>query len=76
MSNRTSVVSASSCAHKDVATARANASIDREWAHAIAHQECSGRRMISAEGLRPRGRDQQRTVVMLVDDPWGEARPW
>jgi hypothetical protein len=32
--------------------------------------------MISAEGLRPRGRDQQRTVVMLVDAILGEnARP-
>ena len=65
-------------AHKDVATARANASIDREWAYAIAYQGMlrAAKGMISAEGLRPRGRDQQRTVVMLVDKIFGdEARP-
>lgn len=65
-------------AHKDVATARANASIDREWAYAIAYQGMlrAAKGMISSEGLRPRGRDQQRTVVMLVDAILGEnARP-
>jgi hypothetical protein len=65
-------------AHKDVATARANASIDREWAYAIAYQGMlrAAKAMISAEGLRPRGRDQQRTVVMLVDKIVGdEVRP-
>lgn len=53
---------------KDLATARANASIDREWAYAIAYQGMlrAARGMISAEGLRPRGRDQQRTAVALV----------
>jgi hypothetical protein len=53
---------------KDLATARANVSIDREWAYAIAYQGMlrAARGMISAEGLRPRGRDQQRTVVMLA----------
>jgi uncharacterized protein (UPF0332 family) len=55
-------------ASKDLATARANASIDREWAYAIAYQGMlrAARAMIMAEGLRPRGRDQQRTVVELA----------
>ena len=53
---------------KDLVTARANASIDREWAYAIAYQGMlrAARAMIMAEGLRPRGRDQQRTVVQLA----------
>src|SRR5574341_1382335 len=53
---------------RDLSTARANASIDREWAYAIAYQGMlrAARAMIIAEGLRPRGRDQQRTVVQLA----------
>ncbi len=56
------------CSLKDLTTARANASIDREWAYAIAYQGMlrAARAMIMAEGLRPRGRDQQRTVVQLA----------
>jgi hypothetical protein len=59
---------------KDLATARANASIDREWAYAIAYQGMlrAAKGMISAEGLRPRGRDQQRTVVALAGAVLGE----
>jgi len=55
-------------AMKDITTARANASIDREWAYAIAYQGMlrAARAMITAEGLRPRGRDQSRTVVLLA----------
>jgi uncharacterized protein (UPF0332 family) len=55
-------------ASKDLATSRANASIDREWAYAIAYQGMlrAARAMIMAEGLRPRGREQQRTVVELA----------
>jgi uncharacterized protein (UPF0332 family) len=61
-------------AMKDLTTARANASIDREWAYAIAYQGMlrAARAMIAAEGLRPRGRDQQRTVVMLAGAVLGE----
>ena len=61
-------------AMKDLATARSNASIDREWAYAIAFQGMlrAARAMIAAEGLRPRGRDQQRTVVMLAGAVLGE----
>ena len=53
---------------KDLVTARANASIDREWAYAIAYQGMlrAARAMITAEGLRPHGRDQSRTVVLLA----------
>jgi hypothetical protein len=63
---------------KDLATARANGSIDREWAYAIAYQGMlrAAKGMVTAEGLRPRGRDQQRTVVMLAGEIMGEdARP-
>jgi hypothetical protein len=63
---------------KDLATARANASIDREWAYAIAYQGMlrAAKGMIAAEGLRPRGRDQQRTAVTLVGAIIGDdARP-
>ena len=63
---------------KDLATARANASIDREWGYAIAYQGMlrAAKGMITAEGLRPRGRDQQRTVVTLVGAILGDdARP-
>jgi hypothetical protein len=65
-------------AMKDLATARANASIDREWAYAIAYQGMlrAAKGMITAEGLRPRGRDQQRTVVALAGAILGEeSRP-
>ena len=60
---------------KDLATARANGSIDREWAYAIAYQGMlrAAKGMVAAEGLRPRGRDQQRTVVMLAGEIMGEA---
>jgi len=63
---------------KDLATARANASIDREWAYAIAYQGMlrAAKGMVASEGLRPRGRDQQRTVVTLVGAILGDdARP-
>jgi len=61
-------------AQKDLATARATASIDREWAYAIAYQAMlrSARAAIVAEGLRPRGRDQQRTVVRLIGEILGD----
>jgi uncharacterized protein (UPF0332 family) len=64
-------------AMKDLTTARANASIDREWAYAIAYHGMlrAARAMIAAEGLRPRGRDQSHTVVRLAGAILGgEAR--
>ncbi|MFB3817094.1 MAG: HEPN domain-containing protein [Candidatus Methylomirabilales bacterium] len=59
---------------KDLATARANASIDRDWAYAIAYQGMlrAARAALAAEGVRPRGRDQQRTIVALVGALLGE----
>jgi hypothetical protein len=63
---------------KDLTTARANAGTDREWAYAIAYQGMlrSARAMITAEGVRPRGRDQQRTTVQLAGAILGdELRP-
>jgi len=64
-------------AMKDLATARANVSIDREWAYTIAYQGMlrAARAMITGEGLRPRGRDQSRTIVLLAGAILGkEAR--
>jgi hypothetical protein len=61
---------------KDLTTARANVGTDREWAYAIAYQGMlrAARAMITAEGVRPRGRDQQRTIVQLagviLGDEW------
>jgi HEPN domain len=63
---------------KDLGTARANAGTDREWAYAIAYQGMlrAARAMSTAEGLRPRGRDQQRTIVQLAGVILGqELRP-
>ena len=59
---------------KDLATARANLSIDREWAFAIAYQGMlrAARGMIAGEGLRTRGRDQQRTIVVLAGGILGD----
>jgi hypothetical protein len=63
---------------KDLTTARTNAGTDGEWAYAIAYQGMlrAARAMITAEGVRPRGRDQQRTIVQLAGAILGdELRP-
>lgn len=63
---------------KDLATARATVSIDREWAYLIAYQAMAraARAMVRAEGLRPRGRDPQRAMVQIVRAILGEeGRP-
>ncbi len=76
--NYATVSSLMARAVKDLATARANASIDREWAYAIAYQGMlrAAKGMIAAEGLRPRGRDQQRTIVTLAGEILGDdSRP-
>lgn len=59
---------------KDLSTARANVSIDKEWAYTIAYQAMlrAAKAMVMAEGWRPRGRDQARTVVLLVGEILGE----
>jgi uncharacterized protein (UPF0332 family) len=62
---------------KDLATAKANASIDKEWAHTIAYQAIlrAARALVAAEGWQPRGRDQARTIVLLLGEVLGdEAR--
>jgi hypothetical protein len=72
--NSSSVSTYLTRALKDLATARANVSIDREWAFAIAYQGMlrAARGLIAAEGIRTRGRDQQRTVVVLAGGILGE----
>jgi hypothetical protein len=61
-------------ATKDLVTARATLPIDREWAYGIAYQGMfrAARAAVIAEGLRPRGREQQRTVVVLAASMLGE----
>lgn len=60
---------------KDLATASATVGVDREWAYLIAYQAMAraARALVMAEGLRPRGRDSQRTMVQLVGMILGEA---
>jgi uncharacterized protein (UPF0332 family) len=61
-------------AMKDLSTAKANVSIDKEWAYTIAYQGMlrAAKAVVTAEGWRPRGRDQARTVIMLVGELLGE----
>jgi uncharacterized protein (UPF0332 family) len=62
-------------ARKDLATARATVSIDREWAYLIAYQAMAraAQALVVAEGLRPRGRDPQRAMVQIVGMIVGEG---
>jgi HEPN domain-containing protein len=62
-------------ARRDLATAQATLSGDREWAYLIAYQGMArvARALVMAEGLRPRGRDPQRTMVQVVGGILGEA---
>ena len=59
---------------KDLSTARANVTIDKEWAYIIAYQAMlrAAKALVMAEGWRLRGRDQARTLVMLVGELLGE----
>ena len=61
-------------AQKDLATARANVSIDKEWAYAIAYGAMfrAAKAALAAEGWRPKGRDQPRTIVLLIGELLGE----
>jgi len=60
---------------KDLKTAEAILEMDREWAYTIAYQAMirAARALILAEGYRPKGRDQQRTVVQLSADILGKG---
>lgn len=59
---------------QDLSTARANMSIDKEWAYTIAYQAMlrAAKGIVMAEGWRTRGRDQPRTIVLLVGEILGE----
>jgi hypothetical protein len=61
-------------AAKDLATAKQVAAFDREWAYAIAYQGMlrAGRGVLASEGLRTRGREQQRTTVAVIAAILGE----
>ncbi len=59
---------------KDLATAKANISIDKEWAYIIAYQAMlrATKALVMAEGWRVKGRDQARTFVMLIGELLGK----
>ncbi|MBI5166601.1 MAG: HEPN domain-containing protein [candidate division NC10 bacterium] len=67
------VASLLSRALKDLRTAKANLESDEEWAYAIAYQAIirAARALILAEGYRPKGREAQKTIILLV----GALRP-
>ena len=52
-------------AQRDLRTAKANLKIDEEWAYTIAYHAMlkTGRAFMFASGYRPRGKDQNKTVV-------------
>jgi uncharacterized protein (UPF0332 family) len=52
-------------AQRDLRTAKANLTIDEEWAYTIAYHAMlrAGRALIFASGYRPKGREQHKTVV-------------
>lgn len=57
-----------SMAGKDLKTAQAIVGTDREWAYTIAAQAIlrAASALTVAEGLRPKGRDQGRTLLQLA----------
>ncbi|MCK4244671.1 MAG: HEPN domain-containing protein [Candidatus Omnitrophica bacterium] len=61
-------------ARKDLTTAKANLSIDEEWAYAIAYHGMlrAGRALMLAEGYRPKGKDRHKTVVSFCGRILGE----
>lgn len=60
-------------ADKDVVTARSTATIDRQWAYGIAYQAMlrATKALTLAEGIKPRGRDQARTLVLIAQSVLG-----
>ncbi len=63
-------------AQKDLKTAQALVGTDREWAYTIAAQAIlrAASALTVAEGLRPKGREQGRTLLQLVGFLMGEDR--
>lgn len=61
-------------AAKDMATARANLGIDKEWAYIIAYQAIlrAAKALVMAEGWRVKGREQARTFVTLIGELLGD----
>lgn len=59
---------------KDLSTARACVSIDKEWAYAIAYEGMvrAARASLMAEGWRIKGRDQLRTLVLFIAELLGD----
>ncbi len=59
---------------KDLSTARACMSIDKEWAYAIAYEGMvrAARASLIAEGWRIKGRDQSRTLVLFIAELLGD----
>lgn len=59
---------------KDLSTARAGVSIDKEWAYAIAYEGMfrASKAALAAEGWRTKGRDQARTIVLFTSELLGE----
>jgi uncharacterized protein (UPF0332 family) len=60
---------------RDLETAQATLNIDVEWAYAITYQAMlrAARALLLAEGLRPRGRNLQKTTVLLAGEFLGEG---
>lgn len=55
-------------ASKDLQTAKATLLVDREWAYTMAAQGMvrAARALVLAEGLRPKGREQVKTVLQVA----------
>lgn len=64
-------------AEKDLKTAQAMVGTDAEWAYVVAAHAIlrAGRALTLAEGLRPRGRDQARTLLQMTAGLVGEEEP-
>jgi hypothetical protein len=64
-------------AQKDLKTAQAMVGTDSEWAYVVAAHAIfrAARSLTLAEGLRPRGRDQARTLLQMTASLVGEEEP-
>jgi uncharacterized protein (UPF0332 family) len=60
---------------KDLNTAKANLTIDEEWAYAIAYHAMlrAGRALLLYEGYRPKGKDMHKTVISAAKETLGEG---